>query len=251
MRVKEIYDYIDSFAPFSSKADWDNSGFLVGDIDADVKKAVICLDVTADVITFAVKENASLLISHHPVIFKAQKNFTAGNPAFTAAKYGISIISAHTNLDKAADGVNDTLCKALDITYEKLDESVCEGFLNVGEFSENMSPAAAAAFISKKLGGAVNYCEGSTPIKKLGICSGSGADFIDEAVKLGCNAFITGDASYHDFLDAKAEGISLFAAGHFETEVLIVKALAEKLRNKFNFTEFIEYISVSPVITEK
>lgn len=249
MKVKDFYEYINTVAPFDTAAPWDNTGLLVGNPDEDVTKVLICLDVTDSEIRQAVKENAQLIISHHPVIFKAQKSFLKGNAAFDAAVHGISVISAHTNLDKAPDGVNDALCNALGLDYEKVDFPVADGFLNVGALSAPADALSLAAFIRERLHGTVSFCDGGRKISRVGVLSGSGADFIDDALSLGCEGFITGDASYHDFLDAKAKGISLFAAGHFETEVIILDVLREKLKQKFLDTEFVVSERKNPVFT--
>lgn len=251
MNVRDVYEYINGFAPFDSQADWDNSGLLVGGFSSEINCAVICLDVTSDVIDFAVKEKAQLIISHHPVIFRPQKNFLCGNVAYNAAVNGISIICAHTNLDKAPDGVNDMLCKALELDFVKSDSTVCDGFLNIGSFRRAMNASEAALYIKSRLQTAVSFVDGGSNISKVGICSGSGASFIDEAVRLGCNAFITGEASYHEYLDAAASGVSLFSAGHYETEVVVIRTLAEKLRQKFNEAVFLEYAPGNIVMTEK
>ena len=250
MTVREIYEYINILAPFDKAESWDNSGFLVGNGEREVKKAVICLDVTSREVSFAIKENAELIISHHPVIFRAQKKFTSEDISYYAAVNGISIISAHTNLDKAVGGVNDSLCDALGFSYTKCDESLCDGFLNVLKTETPMSPSGFAAFVKNTLGGAVSYIDGGRMVEKVGVCSGAGADFIKQAASLGCDAFLTGEASYHEFLDASADGISLFAAGHYETEAVVVNRLAEKLRKKFSEITFLEFTPGSVIITE-
>ncbi len=250
MTVREIYEYINTLAPFDTAEAWDNSGFLVGNGEKEVKKAVICLDVTSREVGFAIEENAELIISHHPVIFKPQKRFTAEDVSYTAAVNGISIISAHTNLDKAYGGVNDLLCETLGFSYTKCDETVCNGFLNILNLNEAMSASLFALLVKNSLGGAVSYVDGGREVTKVGVCSGAGADFINEACILGCDAFLTGEASYHEFLDASADGISLFAAGHYETEAVVIKSLAEKLREKFSEITFREFTPGSVIITE-
>lgn len=250
MTVREIYNYIDSFSPFKTQASWDNSGLLVGDFSSEVKKAVVCLDVSEKEIDFTLKEQAQLIISHHPVIFRPQKNFLCGNVAYNAAVNGLSIISVHSNLDKAVGGVNDTLCTELGLDFTKCDDSVCDGFLNIAVLKKEIPASQLAEYIKNKLGGAVRYCDSGKTVTRVGVCSGSGADFIAEAKALGCDGYITGDASYHEFLEAKASGISLFAAGHFETEVIFVKSFTEKLKNKFTDTEFVGFIPDNTVTTE-
>lgn len=249
MTVRDIYDSIDSFAPFASQAEWDNSGLLIGDINAEVNKAIICLDVTMNELDFAIKNDAQLIISHHPVIFKSRKNFLSTDVAFVAAKNSINIISAHTNLDKAVNGVNDTLCRFISKKFEKIPEPVCDGFLNICYPESIMSRDEFAELLKTRLGCHINYCKGNSAVSKIGVCCGSGSDFITDAKALGCDAFITGEATYHSFLDADACGIALFTAGHYETEIPVIPELTKLLKKQFTNTEFIEFISLPPIKT--
>lgn len=251
MTVHDVYAYIDSFAPFASAADWDNSGLLVGDKEAPVNKAVVCLDVTKEAIAYAVENKASLIISHHPIIFSAQKNFLSDSMPYQAAQNGISVICAHTNLDKAVDGVNDSLCRALSLDFEKCPEAVCEGFLNVCTLKTEMSAAAFAEYVSKKLNCSVDFNGEENIVSKIGVCSGAGGEFVTEAALCGCDALLTGEAKYHEFLDADAVGMSVFAAGHYETEVSVVNVLANKLNLEFKDAVFLPFIGKNTVITVK
>lgn len=251
MRVSDIYAFIDSFAPFSSAEKWDNTGLLVGDMNDTVTKAVVCLDVTEKEIAYALENGAQLIISHHPVIFSPCKNVLAGSVVHSAVSHGLNIISAHTNLDKAADGVNDALCKLLFDSFTKEDVSIAEGFLNTAVLQEPVSAGSLASHLKNRLSAGVSYCDGGRTIKKVAVCSGSGADFIEAALNLGCDAFVTGEASYHKFLDARQSGISLFAAGHFETEIPVVNALVKKLNEHFDCTVFSACPQRNTVIMEK
>ncbi|MBR5438175.1 MAG: Nif3-like dinuclear metal center hexameric protein, partial [Clostridia bacterium] len=114
--VKEISEYIDSFAPYSTQCEWDNCGVLIGDINREVKRIGFVLDLTAESLEDAVVNKVDLIITHHPVIFKAQKSFLKGNLAFDTASAGITVLSAHTCFDCATGGVNDVLCDVLGIT---------------------------------------------------------------------------------------------------------------------------------------
>ena len=251
MRVLDVYNYINSVAPFSSQEPWDNSGHLIGSLYKDVTKAVVCLDVTDKIIDFACEIGANLIISHHPVIFSPVKSVTDESLIFKAVMSGLAIICAHTNLDKAPDGVNDALCESLGLDFCKI---YCDGnptFLNVCKLSEAMTSSELAAYIKEKLGCAVSYCDAGADICNIGLCTGAGADFIDESIKQGCNAFITGEAKYHQFLEAEEKGISLFTVGHFESEVPVVKKLTDKLNKEFNGTVFVQAPFANTVIMEK
>ncbi len=250
--VLDVYDCINSFAPFSSAEKWDNSGILVGNMVAEVKKAYVCLDVTDAVVDEAVRNNADLIVSHHPVIFSPKSTVTADSVVYRCIRNNISVISAHTNLDKAEGGVNDAFCEALGVPYKKVYESDGEPtFLNICTPGTLFFPDNLASYIEEKLSCCVSYVSASRLIGKIAVCSGSGADFIDDAVSLGCEALITGEASYHKLLYAKEKGISLFTVGHFESEVPVVKKLTERLNAEFNCTAFVESDSPNSVVTVK
>lgn len=245
----DIFDFINTFAPFDAQAKWDNAGFLAGDKAQAVTAAVCCLDVTDEEIMQAKRVGAQLIISHHPLIFNPIKSILSNDVTYKLAQNNLSVISAHTNLDKAPDGVNDALCARLGMTHTKLPSDVADGFLNVGTIDRSLTPAEFAKYISEKLNTSVDFVEGDTVVNKIAVCSGSGADFVPFAIENGCNAFVTGDAAYHEFLDAKKAGVSLFAAGHFETETFIADVLCEKLCAEFPDVKFYSSERKAPIKT--
>lgn len=250
MKISEILQFFDTLAPFETQAEWDNSGFLTGDKNSEVSKILVCLDVTKRELEWAIKNDCGLIVSHHPVIFKPKKSFTAGDIPFDAAVNGVCVISLHTNLDKATGGVNDTLCGMIGFPFEKIPAPVSDGFLNIIELPEKMPVKEFAGLLKMKLHGNISYNEGSGEIKRIGVCSGSGAEFICDAAELSCDAFLTGEAHYHEFLDAEAMGLALFTAGHYETEEPVVRVLAEKIRTTFTGLEVVEFPSVGIIKTE-
>lgn len=248
MTVKDIYDCINGIAPFVECAQWDNTGILAGSPDKTVTKAIVSLDVTSYEVSLAVKENAELIISHHPLIFKPLKNILSDSVCYRIAANGLSVISAHTNFDKAAGGVNDLLCEAIGVPYTKI-QGVADGFLNVCELEKAVDAASFAKLLSEKLVAAVRFSDCGKNVSKIAVCSGAGSDFINDAQMMGCDAFLTGDASYHDFLNAVDNGISLFAAGHFETENIAMSVLTDRLNNTLKDVNFIFSDRLCPVKT--
>ena len=115
--VSMIYGKLNSLAPFATQESWDNSGLLVGDPGAEVKTALVVLDITAEAVREAREIGAELIISHHPVIFHPLKKVESGSVVWELAQAGISAICAHTNLDKARGGVNDCLAAALGLEH--------------------------------------------------------------------------------------------------------------------------------------
>ena len=235
--VKDIYSFLDSIAPFSTSAPWDNPGLLVGDENKNVKKVMISLDVTDDVIDQATKEKVDLVITHHPVIFDPVKSVTSDTLLYKAVSSGLSFISSHTCLDIAKDGVNDCLANAVGIkNIESIEEDV---FLKLGEIEEK-SEDEFVAILKDKLSCNVLYNSTGNKIKKVAFCSGSGGDLWELAKKIEADALLTGEAKYHEFLDASFNNISIFACGHFETEVVVIDMLKEKLEKEFKTIKFLK-----------
>lgn len=228
MKVKEIYEYLNSFAPFDTALDFDNVGLLVGDKEKEVKTVLLTLDCTAKAVERAKMIGAQLIISHHPVIFEPLKAVTSDTVAYKAAAAGISVISTHTNLDFAKDGVTDTLCEVIGLKRVK----AVNGELRVGASTvSDIRDFARAA--GEKLAVRVRFTDAKRPVKKVAVCSGSGASYLDEAVKLGCDTLFTGDVKYSAFINAQNKEINLIDAGHFETENIILPVIKAKLTKKF------------------
>lgn len=234
--VKDVFSYLNTVAPFSSAAPWDNTGLLVGDENKTVKKVLLSLDVTSGVIDEAIKLNADLVITHHPLIFDAVKSVRTNTLLYKAISSGIAFISCHTNLDIADDGVND--CLANTVGIENVTSSENE-FLKIGEISE-MSEDAFVSHLKNKLQCNVLYNSTGNSIKKVAFCSGSGGDLFGLAKEIGADALLTGEAKYHEFLDASFCNISIFACGHFETEIVVIDELKEKFEKEFENIEFIK-----------
>ena len=239
--VRDVYNYIDTIAPFSAQLGFDNSGLLVGDPNKVVQKIAVCLDMTNDTIAEALELGADLMVSHHPILFKPRKNLLQGDPAYLLATGGMSAICAHTNLDIAPGGVNDVLAELLSLSKVEAvcTESVPVPMVRVGFLGESMRAIELAATTAEQLNAKVRWCDGGGSIETVAVCSGSGGDLVADVAALGVDALITGDADYHDFLDAEQCGVTLIAAGHFETELPVVAVLARKLSEQFPDVEIL------------
>ena len=238
MKIKEVYDFLDSFAPFKNQLDFDNAGFLIGDVNAEVKGIVVTLDITDEVIKFAINKNANLIITHHPVIFEPLKSVLSDSLVFSLIKNDINVISAHTNLDMAQGGVNDKLCEIIGL--ENIEGVFQNGEVyeaRIGTISETDADTFAK-YLKEKLGGMIKYTKGADKIKTVGICSGSGGSMLYDMAKLGVDAFVTADIKHNILLDAEHLNIAIFDCGHFNTEDIIVSPIKNKLEEKFHMPTF-------------
>ena len=244
--VKDIYEYLNGFAPFGLQMDFDNSGFLVGRGAAQVNRILVALDITEEVVKEAAERGCQLIVAHHPVIFHPARSITDesvnGRILLSLVEQGIAAICAHTNLDAVAEGVNDCLAAALKLTeVEQLHEDGVDGqgrSYGIGRVgtahADGMSAGDYADFVKKRLNAAsVRFADGGKPVKKVAVGGGSCGSMLADAVKAGCDTFVTADVKYDQYLEAKALGINLMDAGHYATENVVCAPLARRLGEAF------------------
>lgn len=239
--VGEIMQLMEEIAPRALAEDWDNPGLLVGS-PAQETEAVLCaLDVSETVIDEAVAHHAHLIVAHHPLIFRGIKNVRTDTPLghklSRLLQANIAVIAAHTNLDIAAGGVNDVLAAAIGLEQVK-------GFVETGELAgkkyylgrvgELPVPVPLTEFAERVRTAlptaALRFVRGNgRPIRKIALCSGSGAEFIAQAAALGVDAYLTGDVRYHDAQQAAELGLAVIDAGHFGTEFPVAAHLKKRL----------------------
>lgn len=236
--VFDLYSAIDQFAPFSLSMDFDNTGILVGDRHQPVSKVLLALDCTMDVVNYAKEIGAQLIITHHPVIFHPIKRVNEDSVVYHLIRSQIAVISAHTNLDIAEGGVNDVLAQAVGLQnisgLELLDPAAQSYLGRIGTLSNSISASEFAALVKESLHArSVKFADAGNKIQKVALCFGSGADCLESALAVGADALLTSEVKQHEYLNAAAAGISIFDAGHFDTEDIVIETLKEKLAGIF------------------
>jgi dinuclear metal center YbgI/SA1388 family protein len=227
--VQDIYEYLDTLAPFETQDNTDNCGLLVGNRNAIVKSVLVCLDVTNDVIAEAVEKNADLIIAHHPLMYRPVKKIMHTDPLHALIANNINFIAIHTNLDIAAGG--DLMLERLG--FPKSDEAI-DVYGKITDLDKPISSLELAqkcceAFNTE----AVRYIEGAGAIKRLAVCTGSGCGLTATVIEKGCEAYICGDVRHEHMVLASNYGLTLIDAGHFHTENIFCDYLTEKLEEKF------------------
>jgi len=361
MKLSEIIYELESFASPALQEEYDNSGLLIGDREMDIHKALICLDITDEVMQEASKDGYNLVISHHPFIFKGIKRITGdllqNRILIHAVKEDIAIYAMHTNLDNDFFGVNAMLGAQLGlenlkilspiegklrklVTFcpkdhaekvrnalfdagaghignydgcsynldgqgtfragegadpyvgepgklhfedevrietiypEYLEKNIIEKMLGshpyeevaydiypllntnsragagmIGEFNSAMSEQEFLELLKKKLGtGFIRHSKLlNRPVQKVAFCGGSGSFLIQQAMRSGADAFITGDIKYHQFFEAE-DKILILDAGHYESEQFTKDLIMQILKKKFpNFALRISKINTNAV----
>lgn len=238
MKIKDIIEFTESFAPLNSAMEFDNVGLLIGSENNEVKKAVVALDITDEVIDEAIENGAQLIISHHPVIFNALKNIPSNSIVYRLIQNNLNALCLHTNLDLSPEfGVNTCLAEAVGVKNAEFVEDEClyiggiENELTNKEFAENVKAAL-------KCDG-LRYTMPDKKVKRVAICSGSGGDLAPLAEENGADVLLTGEIKHHDILNANKLGIAIIDAGHFKTEDIVITPFTDKLSAKFPEVEFI------------
>ncbi len=237
MNVKTLHDELTKRWPKTLSAAWDNDGIMVcADMTAEVKRVLVALDATHEVIRYAVENGFDTVITHHPMIFKGAKNVTpstlTGRRIVDALTNGVSVLSFHTRLDAADGGVNDELCCVLGV-------EPCESFGDdemptLGRVAEipAMTAQELAELVKTKLGCDAVRVNGdlSQTVTRIAFCGGDGKDFVYPALAAGCQAYITGDAGYNMAEDAAEDGLVTIEAGHYHSETPVCRVIAEAVR---------------------
>ena len=240
MTNKDIFDFLSLCFPLDKALDFDNAGFLVGDINETVKGIVISLDCDTETVKYAIERDCNLIITHHPVIFNALKSVTSQSIVYKLIKNGISVISMHTNMDFADGGVNDALCSVLGFTNVSKTETEDGCVLRKCSIPPT-TPYNLALKLKASLNEAIRYTDSEQIIENVLICSGSGGDFLSTALDNGCQALITADVKHNVFIDSINYGISVFDAGHYATEDVIVEPLLKLISQNFKNVKLFTY----------
>lgn len=237
-----VMNALERIAPRHLAEDWDNTGLLVGSYAQKVERILVALDVDDIVVAEAIERRADMIVAHHPAIFRGMKQLRTdlplGRRLAALLTHGIAVAAAHTNLDITRGGVNDVLAERLGleklssfITTEQADGSA-ESLGRIGTLSAPVAIDDFAHSVCKRLG--VSHVRlvraADRPVRRVAVCGGAGADFIDDAVRRGADVYVTGDVKYHDAQRAVEQGMHIIDAGHFGTEVPVLPVLADLLR---------------------
>lgn len=257
MQIREIIDTLEGFAPLALQEDFDNAGVQIQSVpDEKVSGILLCLDITEEVMEEAIRLDCNLIVSHHPLLFHAKKKITAddyiGRCICKAIKNGITLYSAHTNLDNAKGGVNFMMAEYLklkNVQFLLWNECHSGGSGIIGELPSVMSKENFLTFVKQTFQAGVaryNDCNISN-IRTVALCGGAGSFLVQDAIKQKADAFITGEISYHHFFGYEND-ILMVELGHYETEQYTVQLLRRVITEKFSDVRIYETsIKTNPV----
>ncbi len=242
MKLMNIMEALDKTCPFSMQEGFDNSGLQVGDTEKDCQKILLAFDFTEEVLEEAIAVRADVIITHHPFLFTPLKSISTahwkGRQIFRLIRENIALVALHTNLDKDLQfGVSKALAERLCLQGTQVllpEENGC-GFGCIGNLSQVMLYTDFVEFVKKALERpAVKYVgKKNKQVRRIAVSGGSCAEFMEEAQNQGADVFICGDLKYHDAQKAQENEMCLIDAGHFGTEVWVLKTFQNRLYDIF------------------
>ena len=241
--VADVERMVGMIAPYETAEEWDNVGLLLGRKEDPADRVLVALDVTRGVVEEAEALGCRVIVTHQPFLVQPVQRVTGdtreGALMRLMAEKRMAHIAAHTNLDRAPGGVNDALIAAVGCGNVR-----GEGFLRVGDLPEPVPFGTLCGRVAAALSAEVRtYGDPDRIVHALGCCSGSGAEEYKEAMALGADCFLTGEARHNVALDAMHDGCLLIEAGHFETERVVCPAFCDALQKtadalQYNVTFF-------------
>ncbi len=267
MTIKEIISHLESIAPIAYQESYDNAGLIVGDSESNIEAALLCLDVTEEVVEEAINLGCQLIVAHHPIIFRGLKKLNGSNyverTVIKAIRNNVAIYAIHTNLDNVfANGVNAKIAEKLRLqniqilsprvlptTAHSGNEEAKVGAGMIGTLPQQMPESDFLRHLKTKMNTALirhtrllNH-----PVKTIAVCGGSGSFLLQDAIAKGADMFITGDFKYHEFFDAEGK-IVIADIGHYESEQFTPELLREIIAGKFpTFALHLTKVITNPV----
>ena len=239
LKVKDVVEVIEGFAPVSLQEGWDNSGLCIGSADAPVSSILLGLDCTPELVDEAVACGADMIITHHPLIFSGLKKISPDNPVgeavIKAIRAGISIYAAHTNADKVIAGVSGAMAARLGLVNVTIldEDGDGTGLGVVGDLPQPISADEAIRLVKDRF--SLKAMRTSRPlegeISRVAMCGGSGGSLIGAAIRSGAQLYLSGDISYHNFFTK--DGFMIMDIGHYESEIEIVEILFSLIKKNF------------------
>lgn len=254
MTVARLYEILEKTVSRSLSADWDNDGFACLPAPTrEVKRVLIALDATEDVVDYAIQNKFDLLLTHHPLLFHGVKELTPDQcvprKLLKLAMNAVAALSLHTRLDAAEGGVNDVLAELLGLIDVR--PFAPEGEVPCGRIGKLPTPVDITAFsrtVCTLLDAPAVNVIGKGTVQTVAVLGGEGGDFTDAACAAGADLFLAGRIGYHRMLDAAEDGLAVMEAGHFYTERPVLQRLASLLKEADNSIQ-IEIVSAPTIQT--
>jgi dinuclear metal center YbgI/SA1388 family protein len=232
VKLNRFLEAMERIAPRALALEFDNPGLLVEPDHDEINRVLVALDCSIAVAKEAAEWGADLVLTHHPLFFHPVSRMAYSSPETAAAclllRNGIGLFAAHTNLDAATGGVNDSLCALLGIRDAiPFDEGV-------GRIGTLKTPVDGRTFqldAERLLSTQAQFVgDPDKPVSRVAVMGGSGGSSILPAKELGADLLLTGELKHSDAIAAKTIGLNVIVAGHYETERVVLLPLIQRLQ---------------------
>ena len=228
MKIKQVLSALEQFAPLPLQESWDNAGLQLGLTEAEVSGALLCLDVNEAIVDEAIRKGCNLIVSHHPLLFRGLKQISGADDVqrcvIKAIKHDIVVVSMHTNMDNARNGVNWKIAERMGLKdcrffAKKEVDGVEAGSGVIGDLPEPMAASDFIQMVKERFQVACAQCNEllERPISRVAICGGAGDFLLDDAIRQGADAFITGEMHYHVYFGHEQQ-LQICVIGHYQSE---------------------------------
>jgi len=247
MKLNDFLNLMEELAPTNLAMSFDNVGLLVGTDKKEIKKVLVALDCTIQVAKEAIEGNYDLVLCHHPIIREPVNRILhdqySTQVIYTLIRNGIGMYAAHTNLDAVTDGVNDVLASIFEL--QNIEVEPVEKIARVGDLKMPIKLSELVKNVDEKLN-AKSKCATANferdldkiEIKRVAVLGGSGGSSIDLVKAMHADVLITGEVKHSQAIEASTKGLSIIQAGHYETEVVVLKHLITHLQSLDNSVEY-------------
>lgn len=254
MQCREMMDLIEQAYPKEAALDFDNVGLQAGRSDKEVSRIFLALDATEEVIRMAVRAEADMLITHHPLIFSPLKRVTdedfISRRIVELIRHDISYYAMHTNYDVlgmaslAEKILGLQQAEVLDVTMERNEKP--EGIGRIGSLPKEMTLQECCDYVKAKLklDSVKMFGQLGQPVKRLAVSPGSGKSAVRPSIQKNADVLVTGDIGHHEGLDAVEQGLAVIDAGHYGTEYIFIEDMKQFLTERTTGIE----IMTAPVV---
>ena len=233
MTVNELYLEFEKRIPSYLREEWDNDGLMCSpDGSMPVMRALVALDVTEQIVDYAIESGFDLIVSHHPLIFKPLSSVSDGNhvarKVIKLISNGVSVFSFHTRADKVEGGVNDRLAELVGLkNVEPFGE---DALGRIGDLDDTYNLEDFAYRVKMAINSdVIKYSDAFNPVRRVALIGGDGKSGVREAIAEGADTYISGRIGYNVMEEAAEMGINLIEAGHYFTEQPVTEFFRELL----------------------
>ncbi|MDO5156159.1 MAG: Nif3-like dinuclear metal center hexameric protein [Eubacteriales bacterium] len=249
MVCEQVMQILDALSPKKYACEWDNVGLLVGRPQKEVKRIMVALDATKEVVEEAVANGIDMLITHHPMIFSAMKQVSEGQftqeKVLTLAEHGICYYAMHTNFD-AVGGMADLAAgeqylNLTDVSPIEPCNEICEqegvGMGRYGKLPKPMKASEVAEYVKQKfhLPFVMLYQDKKQAEKvyeRIAVMPGSGKSVMKQVLGNGYDLLLTGDYGHHEGIDAMDMGLTVIDATHYGLEYIFIDFVCAYLQEQ-------------------